>query len=216
MEVQIASPSVKIVRHEFQTCRSLPVFNESDRIGGQIILDPSCSQSGRLSVSVSHINALAFILSEHGSQIEGAFQYTSPQTEKANGSTFSENPGKRKHIFYNATTVIPVSAADANSRTSAFFREAFSGNIRKRAGSITSLRNFNEDAPPKEGPSRCFPFTFDLPLGHQSGQELPPTFSTSTLISSGARGRAFAEKAEVNYKVTAVWEPSDGYENRAL
>lgn len=65
-------------------------------------------------------------------------------------------------------------------------------------------------------PTRCFPFSFDLPSGRQPGQELPPTFSTSTLVASGTRGRAFVEKAEVNYKVTAIWEPSDGFENRAL
>jgi hypothetical protein len=62
---------------------------------------------------------------------------------------------------------------------------------------------------------RYIPFAFDLPIGHQPGQELPPTFSNSALVASGTRGRLFAERAEVNYKVTALWEPSDGYENRA-
>jgi len=53
MEVQIASPSIKVVRHEeLQTSKSLPVFHERDRVGGRIILDPACYQSGRLSVSV--------------------------------------------------------------------------------------------------------------------------------------------------------------------
>jgi hypothetical protein len=53
MEVQIASPSVKVVhQEELQTSRSLPVFHENDRVGGRIILDPACYQSGRLSISV--------------------------------------------------------------------------------------------------------------------------------------------------------------------
>ena len=63
---------------------------------------------------------------------------------------------------------------------------------------------------------RCFPFAFDMPLGRQPGQEMPPTFSSSALVATGTRGRSFAERAEVMYKVTALWEPSDGYENRAL
>jgi len=53
MEICIASPSVKVVRHEeLQTSKSLPVFNGNDRVGGQVILDPICNQSGRLSIAV--------------------------------------------------------------------------------------------------------------------------------------------------------------------
>jgi hypothetical protein len=61
MEIQIASPSTKVVHNEeLQTSRTLPVFHETDRVGGQVILDPTCYQSGRLTVSVS---LLYFILS---------------------------------------------------------------------------------------------------------------------------------------------------------
>ena len=55
IEVQIASPAVKVVPNEdYNTSRSLPVFNERDRVSGQIILDPSCHPSGRLSIAVSY------------------------------------------------------------------------------------------------------------------------------------------------------------------
>ena len=54
MEIQITSPSTKIVHHEeLQTSRTLPVFHGTDRVGGQVILDPTCYQSGRLTMSVS-------------------------------------------------------------------------------------------------------------------------------------------------------------------
>ena len=80
-----------------------------------------------------------------------------------------------------------------------------------RRPSLTGISKAKESPP-----VRCFPFNFDLASGRQPGQALPPTFSTSALIASGTRGRAFVEKAEVSYKVTAIWEPSDGFENRAL
>lgn len=53
MEIHITSPSVKILHDDLRTSRSLPVFHNNDRVGGQIVLDLTCYQSGRLSVSVS-------------------------------------------------------------------------------------------------------------------------------------------------------------------
>jgi len=198
MEVQIASPSVKVVRHQhLQTFRSLPVFYENDKVSGQIILDPACNHSGRLSIS-----------------IEGAFEYISSQSE-ALDHLYGENRGNSPHVFFSSTNVIPVgtSSDSMNPRTPAFIREAFLTHARKRP-SISSMSSVKDAI--RDGSSRSFPFVFDMPLGRQAGQEMPPTFSTSTLVTTGTRGRAFVEKAGVSYKVTALWEPSDGYENRAL
>jgi hypothetical protein len=51
MELRIFSPSVKAVSSEDK--RTMPVFGDGDQIGGVVQLDPSCSPSGRLTVSVS-------------------------------------------------------------------------------------------------------------------------------------------------------------------
>lgn len=50
MELRLYSPSVKEVEG---MSRPLSVYGEGDQIGGIVNLDPSCSHSGRLSVSVS-------------------------------------------------------------------------------------------------------------------------------------------------------------------
>ena len=125
-----------------------------------------------------------------------------------------EQLGNVRHVFLSSTNVIPVGAPSElmTPRTPAFIRDAFSTHARRRP-SVSSVHSAKDGV--KEGPTRCFPFTFDMPLGHQPGQEMPPTFSTSALVATGTRGRSFAEKAEITYKVTALWEPSDGHENRA-
>jgi hypothetical protein len=99
-------------------------------------------------------------------------------------------------------------------RTPAFIRDAFTTHSRRRP-SVSSVHSAKDGVKEGSTTGRCFPFSFDMPLGRQSGQEMPPTFSTSSLVMTGTRGRSFVEKAEVTYKVTALWEPSDGYENRA-
>ena len=120
---------------------------------------------------------------------------------------------KGKHIFFTSTITVPVGGSANNSPLSAsgFFRDSY----HLRRPSLTGMNKAKESNPPV----RCFPFSFDLASGRQPGQALPPTFSTSTLVSStnsSTRGKASAERAEVSYKVTAIWEPSDGFENRAL
>lgn len=56
MEVQIYSNSVKTVQQEgHEGTKPLPVFGDHDQISGKVILDPSCSHSGRLSIDVSSI-----------------------------------------------------------------------------------------------------------------------------------------------------------------
>jgi hypothetical protein len=145
--------------------------------------------------------------------MEGAFQFTSPQPEVVD-NPYNENPARGRHLFFSSTNVIPVglSPDSMSPRTPGFIRDAFSTHVRRRP-SVSSVSSAKDGI--KEGTPRHFSFTFDLPLGRQPGQEMPPTFSTSALVASGTRGRLFAEKAEVTYKVTALWEPSDGHENRA-
>lgn len=125
---------------------------------------------------------------------------------------YDQNFGRDRHIFFSSTNIIPVGALSDSPRTSALLRDAFSNHVRRRP-SVSSIRSMKDSV--KESQPRYFPFTFDMPIGHHRGQGMPPTCSTSSLVTSGIRGRSFAEKAEVTYKVTAIWEPSDSYENRA-
>lgn len=51
--MQIYSPSVKVVKHAgVGASRSYPVFSDQEKIEGRVMLDPSCSQAGRLTISV--------------------------------------------------------------------------------------------------------------------------------------------------------------------
>ncbi|KAF7977345.1 hypothetical protein HWV62_4139 [Athelia sp. TMB] len=158
------------------TSKSIPVFSDNDRVGGELVLEPSCHQTGRLSVT-----------------IEGIFQYTSSGTEAVGDPTYTGKDCKDRHTFFTSTTVFSVSPPAESLRTPVALRETLSTHLRRRP-SISS---------------------FELPRGQHPGQELPKTFSASALVGSGARGRAFVESTSISYKVTALWEPSDSYENRA-
>jgi len=47
----VYSPSVRV--SEGRDRKTTPLFADDDQIGGMVNLDPSCAQSGRLTVSVS-------------------------------------------------------------------------------------------------------------------------------------------------------------------
>lgn len=210
MEIHIVSPFVKIVRNEeYQTTRSLPVFNGGDRISGYVVLDSNSYQSGRFSISVSTFIQIFPALTDCNRQIEGTFLYISPQ--EAEEEDMSQDPNNRRHVFFQSTTVIPVESDITSARTPTFLRDAFSTHYQKKP-SISSLRSVKNSV--KESLPPRFPFSFEVPLGRQPGQELPPTFSASTLVRSGTRGRIFVEKTEIAYKVTALWEPNDEYDSR--
>lgn len=53
LDMQIYSPSVKMVKRPgLETLQPQPVFCDEDKIEGRIMLDPSCSENGRLTISV--------------------------------------------------------------------------------------------------------------------------------------------------------------------
>lgn len=60
MELRVNSPSVKPVSAEDK--RTMPVFGDGDKIGGMVILDPSCSPAGRLTVSVSPLMSYVLLV----------------------------------------------------------------------------------------------------------------------------------------------------------
>lgn len=53
LEMQIYSPSLQPSDQPRDNFGTLAVFSEHDQISGRVVLDPSCSHSGRLSISVS-------------------------------------------------------------------------------------------------------------------------------------------------------------------
>jgi hypothetical protein len=61
MIIYINSPFVQKVVQENNLVQTLPVFGDYDRAGGKVVsgrvtLDPSCLQSGRLSINVGSFN----------------------------------------------------------------------------------------------------------------------------------------------------------------
>lgn len=62
---------------------------------------------------------------------------------------------------------------------------------------------------------KTFNFDFVLPTPDKIGEELPPTFYASNVVSGGVRGRVYAENADVKYRVLAVWEALDGSTTQA-
>ncbi|KDQ58688.1 hypothetical protein JAAARDRAFT_176742 [Jaapia argillacea MUCL 33604] len=194
MEIHIQSPSVKTLAPRGQEIpRTLPVFGDSDLVGGKIVVAQDCSQSGRVTVS-----------------IEGAFQYVSPKLGKHFASSPSTEDSKLRHVFFSSSTVIPLSASSetGGSRSALNIRDAFVATVRRveRRPSLPSLTSTSG--------TRSFSFGFQLPRSSRSGEELPPTFSFSALMEGGMRNRAFAENAEVSYRVTALWEANNGSGDR--
>lgn len=180
--MQVLSPSVKMVPQPgAEGLVSRPVFHDHDRVEGKVLLDPSCSQNGRLSIS-----------------IEGAFEYRTVRTEEDEDSLSPNLPiDMRRHVFLSSSVVIPMSGVN-ESRSS--LREAFTV---RRKGSSTSLRSNGSN-----GPRTC-EFKFEIPRGSRPGEEMPPTFLVTSEVET-SRKRRFVEKSEVAYKLIATWESTDG------
>ncbi|KAL0960086.1 hypothetical protein HGRIS_011731 [Hohenbuehelia grisea] len=184
MEMQVHSPSVKNVEDDtedrFPT--SLPVYGDNDQVRGRVILDPSCSATGRLTISV-----------------QGYFLYDPP----ASRDSPHPLPTRQKHTFLSSSTTISVSPTlEAPPRSA--FRDAFSTSIRRRpsASSLTSTATSLD---------RSYSFSFELPRGQRLGEEMPPTCSSNKVTQSP--GRLTPTGHEIEYTVSASWEPSSGYES---
>lgn len=107
--------------------------------------------------------------------------------------------GMHRHIFLHETRVLPVENSFPQRRSNSSLREAIA-NVRpcrvERRPSGSNIK----------GGMRSFPFTFDIPPPNRMGEELPQTFCSVIEGMSGTRGRTSVERAEVVYKVTAIWE----------
>ncbi|KIJ59377.1 hypothetical protein HYDPIDRAFT_162488 [Hydnomerulius pinastri MD-312] len=185
LDMQVYSPSVKMVKQPgTENTVSRPVFGDHDKVEGKVMLDPSCSQSGRLTIS-----------------IEGAFEYSTVKDDVDDDYPCSPTVGNHRHVFLSSSAIIHISPTPDPRST---IREAFG--VRKRP----SASSLNSPA------CRSCEFSFEIPSGSRPGEEMPPTFSSTTLVKNRQRRRSYMEKAEVAYRVTATWEASDGSENQAI
>lgn len=177
--MQLYSPSIKMVKQvglgEMISC---PVFGDHDKVEGKVILDPNCSQNGRLSIS-----------------IEGVFEYVSVKEDLGNESAQGPTTSKYKHIFLSSSAVIPISPIP----------NPFS--VVCDVFGVPQLPNHPSLDDPAA--SRSCKFSFEIPRGSRPGEEMPPTFRALIPCDNRRGGISAVEKAEVSYRVTAVWEPSD-------
>ncbi|KAI0066841.1 hypothetical protein BV25DRAFT_1819957 [Artomyces pyxidatus] len=203
--ISIRSASIKMSRSKTQDGSSpIPIFGDHDRVGGTITVDPQVSLStGRLSVS-----------------FEGSFVYvsTSAQTQQRGIST--ESSGQFKHVFFSETTVLSTPPSDTGSPlstikdafvTGAWRSDAKTGTVGQQLKTKLSKRSLQSPELP-----RAFPFSFSIPQKGRVGEELPPTFSSSTVLEGGSRGRASSEHTEVTYRVVALWEPTDDVDGKDI
>ncbi|OAX42422.1 hypothetical protein K503DRAFT_683373 [Rhizopogon vinicolor AM-OR11-026] len=180
LDMQLYSSSIKMVKQSMlDDMISYPVFGDHDRVEGKIMLDPTCSQSGRLTVS-----------------IEGVFEYISINENLDDEIAQAPQISKHRNIFFSSSLVIPISPIHDP-------RSAFG--VRKR------LDHSDSNSPA----SRSCEFNFELPQGSRLWDKMPPTF-TSIPDAKGRGSLSLLEKAEVSYRVTAVWESSDMSENRGI
>ncbi|CDO74586.1 hypothetical protein BN946_scf184583.g13 [Trametes cinnabarina] len=187
VEVHVRSPSVKILRGKgYDAAQSLPVFGDHDKVTGTVLLDVSlCAMPGRLTIS-----------------FQGTFVYMSPNLGQSEGYVELARPERHRHVFFSCSETRPTGELDS-PRSTTSLRDAFAASVRyrrERRPSQTSLK----------GALRPFPFSFVIPRSEQSGQELPPTFSSVAVGECGPRGRPGVERAEVSYAVVATWVAADG------
>lgn len=126
------------------------------------------------------------------------FEYVSINEQLDINEESTQGPiiSKHRNIFLSSSVIIPISPIpDPRSAL----------RVRKR------INHSNTNSPA----SRSCEFSFEIPRGSRPGEEMPPTFS-SMPDAQGQGELFFSEKAEVSYRITAVWEPLDMSENRGV
>ncbi|VDB96021.1 unnamed protein product [Peniophora sp. CBMAI 1063] len=202
MDVSVQSAAVKMTASTSSTssARPLPIYGDHDRISGSVKLATHIKpSSGRMSVS-----------------FEGMFEYRSPSAKVAQGTRTTPQTSPHKHVFFSESAILSP-MIDSSGPLSAIV-EAFSTrnnpvkspSIRstlRRKASFTSTHSSTAE-------TRTFAFSLPLPQKAVSGDQLPPTMS-STVIDS-ARPKATVEKVDVCYRLVAVWEPHEDGEERVV
>jgi hypothetical protein len=182
----------------------LPVFGDHDEVSGVVLLDPRYfKSSGRVTITVS----ISQVISQHrltcNLQLDGKFFISNATPHDG------RRGGTQQHTFLTSTQIFDTVEPNG-TQARMTLRETLASTVRPkpwrpRAASVTSNNGF---------PPNMFPFKFDIPQG-QRGQEMPPSFSISSVSGSPNEGAEHPEDAEVSYTVTAVWEAANGLD-RAL
>ena len=184
--------------------RTLPVFSDRDEVSGVVLLDPHYfTSSGCLTITVRFFCTAFLLCLTCNLQLDGKFviSHTTPHDGRRRGT--------QQHTFLTSSQIFyTVEANSTQSRMT--LRETLANTVRQkpwrpRANSVASNNGF---------PPNLFPFKFDIPQG-QRGQEMPPSFSISSLTGNPDDGAQYPEDAEVSYTITAVWEAASG-SDRAL
>lgn len=163
--------------------------------------------------------------------MEGTLHYSSPSFSRKFQSQVS-NPLRHKHVFLSSSFVFLPGSSTYSTGTSATshshsqsvestksklnmgaIKRAFSG--RKRKDSLPAASPTNARFPAYQMPTTQHimrSFSFQIP--NRVDQEIPPSFYASVLSEGdGIRERASVESAEVEYRISAVWESSSGSRN---
>ncbi|KAL1720565.1 hypothetical protein EV715DRAFT_271879 [Schizophyllum commune] len=145
MEVRVYSPTI----HAAHDKKPMAAFTDREQVGGRVTLDPSCSSTGRLTVT-----------------LEGAFLYPERDSKHRDFRQFD----KKKHVFFTTSTTTLVSPEPVIPRSATALREALT--LRRRPSGSNLSATFQQ-------PERTYPFCFDLPHHHGAHEELPPSLSFS-------------------------------------
>ncbi|KZS96224.1 hypothetical protein SISNIDRAFT_536438 [Sistotremastrum niveocremeum HHB9708] len=187
----------------------IPVFGPNDLVGGMVSLGPGlCKVKGRLVIS-----------------IEGTFTLISPHLPKPEDPDLPQ-PLRHVHTFFFGSMGIavyprePKRSVILSPREHSPPRESFGARLRKaiilekiprRFGTFHKTKSTPVvDSLVKVEPSTWQEHSFSFPLPTTSDKQMPPSFSSSSLVTGhGIRARAYAENAEVSFKVVATWHSEE-------
>ncbi|KAF5345943.1 hypothetical protein D9758_011433 [Tetrapyrgos nigripes] len=210
MEVRVWSPSVKVVGPDSSLA---PVFGDGNKVEGTITLDSKCSSTGRLVVTVGFALCYYEKLKIEPHKIEGTFHYNKPD---------SDGSERQKHVFFSSSNSIPVMPGpDSFLNMAPPSRSTMTFGRLKRRPSATSLNALPSPTTTTYSLGvRTYPFSFDLPRGWRSGEELPPSFTSSYSPSQSDAGasssksnvKAAAGSFGVGYRISVSWEPYEASE----
>ncbi|EJD40190.1 hypothetical protein AURDEDRAFT_187120 [Auricularia subglabra TFB-10046 SS5] len=211
--ITIRSPGARQEHTGPYHAQQVPIFGLRDTIGGSVDL--------RVPPGVGTLVIT----------MEGTLHYSSPSFSRK-FQTQVANPLRHKHVFLSSSFVfLPGSSEYSTTNTSVTghsygsqqqkqnssggiggaIKRALSGRKRKVSfAKVPEQHQAGYQMPTTQHIVRSF--SFQIPA--RVNQEIPPSFYASVLSEGdGIRERASVESAEVEYKVTAVWESTTGRRN---
>lgn len=216
----VRSPGARQEHSSPYHARQIPIFGLRDTIGGTVDLR-----------APPGVGTLVITM-------EGTLHYSSPTFSRKFQSHVA-NPLRHKHVFLSSSFVFLPGSSTYSTTTSATSHshshslDSSTGGSKSKLGMgvikrVLSGRKRKDSlpAPVPQHNVRFAPTPYEMPptqhivrsfsfqIPNRAGQEIPPSFYASVLNEGdGIRERASVESAEVEYRVTAVWEGSNGQRN---